>query len=284
MKISALTLLVFSLLLAAASTVLAGNQNVRFTVHNMSNNNDPSQGLIYSPAASNGWSTTSSRYFYSAQVDQVCIFCHTPHNARPANPLWNKYMPNNPVGFYKMYTSSRTLTPTARATKAPGPASLLCLSCHDGKTAVNVLHNAREYGTPAVGYDPGDRLIDIGGDPSPYTISQFGFGTKTAGNIGGTDADPAAGNVLNDDHPIGFSYPAAQSQSNSRLNDLATVNTKSGGKVRFFAPNNSIECSSCHDPHVNYDTNSAQPGNPTLRPFLAMSNANSALCLSCHNK
>ncbi len=264
MNASTLIIAIFCVILAAASTVMAGNQNVRFTLHNMSNNTDAAQGL-----------TTAVRTTYSAEVDQVCVFCHTPHHAKPAIPLWNKYIPNYGAGYFKMYTSSRSLSATARSATAPGPTSLLCLSCHDGKTAINVLHNAK-YGTAAVGYDPGDRVIDMGFGPAPFTFSDLGF--KTGVNLGGTDADPAAGNVLNDDHPIGFSYTQAASQ-NTKLK--TTVDSR----IRFFPPNNSIECSSCHDPHVNYNTDStSQPGDPTLRPFLVMSNVGSALCLSCHDK
>ena len=34
---------------------------------------------------------------------QVCIFCHTPHNAAPVQPLWNR---NVPVNAYRVYYSS----------------------------------------------------------------------------------------------------------------------------------------------------------------------------------
>lgn len=34
---------------------------------------------------------------------QVCVFCHTPHNAEPAYPLWGHELTN--VVNYKHYTS-----------------------------------------------------------------------------------------------------------------------------------------------------------------------------------
>ncbi|MBT1072493.1 cytochrome C [Pelotalea chapellei] len=265
-----------------ATPAVAGSGNVRFTVHNLSNNDDRNKGLPHEQGPIN-------RKFFSVNEDQVCVFCHTPHNAKPAVPLWNKFIPGdyNNAGYFKMYTSSRTLTPTARAATAPGAVSLLCLSCHDGKTAINVLHNSKAGSDAPSGglevYNLGDQLVDMGNYPGEVRIQDFSFGFKGATNIGGEPGgDVNAGNLLSDDHPIGFSYTAAQAQSNNRLNDLASVSTKSGGKIRFFAPNNSVECSSCHDPHVNY---SAGPGAVAeLRPFLAMSNTGSSMCLACHNK
>ena len=36
---------------------------------------------------------------------EVCIFCHTPHNAAPQTPLWNR---ENPRRYYRIYNSSTT--------------------------------------------------------------------------------------------------------------------------------------------------------------------------------
>lgn len=63
---------------------------------------------------------------------QVCIFCHTPHNASPAAPLWNR---SNPQTHYRVYDSSTT---DARIDQ-PGGASKLCLSCHDGSIALGMV-------------------------------------------------------------------------------------------------------------------------------------------------
>lgn len=70
-------------------------------------------------------------------TDQVCIFCHTPHNANPAVPLWNHTL--SPEGTqYEFYTSP--------SSDAPQPdrilgSSKLCLSCHDGTVALGALGN-----------------------------------------------------------------------------------------------------------------------------------------------
>ena len=158
---------------------------------------------------------------------------------------------------------------------------MLCLSCHDGKTAINVLHSAGNTATVAPG---GKKLVDIGLD---YNNSDFGQpdlptgglsmglygGAAYGANLGKTAVDKFAGDNLTNDHPIGFSYAAALAASGGKLKAVADP------KIRFFASN--LECSTCHDPHVNYE---GAGGDTNLRPFLVMSNVGSALCLTCHNK
>jgi hypothetical protein len=275
--------------LATAATVLAGAGNVSYTVHNMSSTN---------PGGLN-------RFIQSATEDQICIFCHTPHNARPAVPLWNKVMPSQ---AFNMYTSSYSLSPAAKAVTAPGPESLLCLSCHDGRTAINVLHNTRNASQTVNGAFGPERVVAMdmlgvsdpstpanGNDGLPagvgITIGLFGFGNYGA-NIGklgdgSSISDSTYGGNLMDDHPISFSYDAAQGSKPTKLNSRVVVGTKSSNAIRFFGPNNRLECSSCHDPHIPYGFDRMGPtgvGNPDLRPFLVMGNSGSALCLACHNK
>ena len=221
-----------------------------------------------------------------ASVTEVCVFCHTPHSAGQSSLLWNKFVGNR---TFRLYTSSKTITDATRHSTLPASSpSLLCLSCHDGKTAINVLHSTR-YGTDAGGsYPAGSRVIPFNGDG--------GDGPKPIPNMGGTQdllGDPGALMISNtiasgdnaDDltknHPIGFSYTLAVSQkTDNSLFDLPTVATKSGSKVRFFTTANRVECSSCHDPHLyTQGTN-----DDDQKPFLVQTVNRSLLCLSCHNK
>lgn len=269
--------------LVMASTVLAGAGKVAYTVHNMSSTN---------PGGLN-------RYIASGTETQICIFCHTPHNARPAVPLWNKVMPSQ---AFNMYTSSPTLSPAASAVTAPGPESLLCLSCHDGRTAINVLHNSRNPAANTVGtekvisldgfaYDdanvPANGAEGLGAGVG-ISMGTLGFLGSYSPNIGKTSSDDYYGGNLMDDHPISFSYDAAQGNKPTQLNNLADVGAKSGYAIRFFGPTNRLECSSCHDPHIPYGADrmgtTGLPGDITLRPFLVMANTGSALCFACHNK
>lgn len=276
--------------LVMASAVFAGAGNVAYTVHNMSSTN---------PGGLN-------RYIASNTETQICIFCHTPHNGRPAVPLWNKVMPGQP---FNMYTSSSSLSPAAKAVAAPGPESLLCLSCHDGRTAINVLHHAKNSTTETAAGSSGlEYIIDIGGttsvgDTPANTLEGLGSGVglamgalgfaNYAANIGklndGSDInDSVYGGNLMDDHPISFSYNSAQGSKPTQLNDITTVVAKSSNAIRFFGSENRLECSSCHDPHIPYGMDRMGTltgvGSTDLRPFLVMANTGSALCLACHNK
>lgn len=79
--------------------------------------------------------------------------------------------------------------------------------------------------------------------------------------------DSALGTDLTNDHPVSFVYDAALATADGELNDPTT------SPVSDLLFNSQVECASCHDVHDN-----------TNQPFLRMSNANSALCLTCHNK
>lgn len=214
-------------------------------------------------------------------VTQVCIFCHTPHNAGQAKLLWNKA--TNAVPSFRLYTSSPTLRATTKQSTLPaGSPSLLCLGCHDGKTAMNVLHNSRNgvdaAGAGAVGYPVGSKLIPTANDgaiPFPMPAPLPMFGLPVAGmNIGDGTGTATAGDDLTNDHPIGFSYSGVLTDNAAGLHTLSDA--KNAG-VRFFGTNNRVECSTCHDPHVD-------SASTTLVPFLVKSNSGSALCLACHDK
>jgi predicted CXXCH cytochrome family protein len=215
--------------------------------------------------------------------DQVCIYCHTPHNAGQNRLLWNKAGNGNTT--FRLYTSSGTLSNATKASvlSANSP-SLICLSCHDGKTAMNVLHTAgsgvtangaaSSAGGTLSGY-PSGSMLAFGSTGIVMSTPTWMFGTYVpAAGLGGT-----SGVDLTDDHPIGFSYSAVLTEPThaAGLWSVLQVGTNSAQRVKLFGSTNKVECSSCHDPHVD-NTDGTQ------KPFLVMPNAGSALCLSCHNK
>lgn len=75
---------------------------------------------------------------------------------------------------------------------------------------------------------------------------------------------------MTNDHPAGFTYPA--DGVDAGLHTLATVNAAS-----MLRGTNEVWCASCHNVHDYGDTTDMQP-------FLRVSNTNSDLCLTCHNK
>ncbi|PLX96037.1 MAG: hypothetical protein C0621_02525 [Desulfuromonas sp.] len=242
--------------------------------------------------------TTSSPYNASDE-DEICIFCHTPHGGSLDGPLWNREMDDtassNPLaaniaapGYFTHYDSS-TLGATAGDTaRAVSTESLLCLSCHDGTIAVNRVINLSNRTPQLDATEPTERIRM---NDQWVTIKEIGFPDPLApGAWIGSSRDRLfnmiynVGGDLSDDHPISFSYDAAYLDDPSGLD--TTVNA-AGKNVRFFGATNRVECSSCHDPHVDYGkygTNAGDPAYTVYTPFLITPNTGSALCKACHVK
>lgn len=182
----------------------------------------------------------------STNESEVCVFCHTPHNAVQAIPLWNRF---NPAGAFQMYAGSASLNaPTGDMTQ--DSVSRACMSCHDGTTGL----------AGAVAKQPNGIIAMAGG----------------IDNLAGRPS--GLGSNLSDDHPINFSYNAS-AMADSKIKLAAATDPD----LRFFASQGDmlnkqaaadyIECATCHDVHG------------TVHPaFLRKSNASSALCFTCHDK
>ena len=71
------------------------------------------------------------------EYGEVCVYCHTPHNARTdaGAPLWNRA---DPETNYTLYSSDSLRSQPGQ----PGPKSMVCLSCHDGTISVDAVINA----------------------------------------------------------------------------------------------------------------------------------------------
>lgn len=196
--------------------------------------------------------------FYADVEDEVCIFCHTPHNAGSTTPLWNRY--SDAISF-TLY-SSATLDVYSDGLLPSDSTSRMCLSCHEGTVALNALVNPGSTGVNPV----------MGG----------------AGDAFDTAYPPGFGAYLSDDltrmHPIGFDYNDASLADG----DIYAFGADPGPEIAGlkFVPGSSgekfLECSTCHDPHVNGEFETG--GDPAYKKFLRIPNASSAMCLACHNK
>lgn len=138
--------------------------------------------------------------------NQVCLPCHTPHNALlsgDANVLWNHA---ETAETFVMYKS------TAGQPEAP---SKLCLSCHDGVTAID------NYG------------------------GNGGTGIVITGAA-------ALGTDLSNDHPIGIEYPTSSPAEYHDPSGFAP-GINGGPGVRLVTINGleRVECTSCHNVHNN---------------------------------
>ncbi len=184
---------------------------------------------------------------HSTNETEICIFCHTPHQAIKNDniPLWNHTLSSE--ASYGVYTSptfdgASTIQDLGGTDATTAAVSNLCLSCHDGTIAINSLNNPSNA---------------TGANPTMVGTGTGGVMPAGTSNIG---------NDLTDDHPVNFRYDAALYAADSSLNDPAGLTG-----VRLF--NGYVQCASCHDPH--------ESTNPT---FLRVDNSGSALCLKCHNK
>jgi len=112
--------------------------------------------------------------------ERLCIFCHTPHNARRDVPyLWNR---QDSTANYTPYQSTTLFATVGQ----PTGASKLCLSCHDGTIALGAIKSG-----PEIVFAGGIRFLPAGHS-----------------NLG-TD--------LSDDHPISFVYDDILAVSNGEL-------------------------------------------------------------------
>lgn len=258
-----MTILLLTVLFAMtyASFSQAGPpQHVSYTVHNLGS-------TTLGPFQADAGSSTSTF------ATQVCIFCHTPHNSQAGKQfLWNRL---DSTATFKFYTSSDTLTPTAGAVSSLGQESKMCMSCHDGVTAMNAM------GRPT-------SPITFGGGGSPDMSVAWPMFDEYGPNIGEGVGGIGGGNLTND-HPISFSYSAAQAED-PQLKAIA--NPIAEGLV-FWGPTQRLECVTCHDPHVDYGFpdgthNATEPnlhgGDRAYAPFLRRRNSSSGLCFACHNK
>lgn len=97
-------------------------------------------------------STPGGETDYKASNEtQICIFCHTPHGARSVAPLWGR--PDSTETFNiraGLQISNSTIVNTTLygnttdPNEYPNGASKLCLSCHDGVTALGILSDGHE--------------------------------------------------------------------------------------------------------------------------------------------
>ena len=205
-------------------------------------------------------------------TDQICIFCHTPHSATPDSPLWSRPDPasstfpiyGNPLviggGFGADPSGQKTRSQYNTAALYPNGASRLCLSCHDGVTAIGLLSD----GT-TINMLGGTNLGDF---PSAATAI---IGEASIFNVDLSSSHPVSfvydGSVLSDlTNPLAYdtgSYILPSTTDN--------IDTPLDGQSR-------MQCTTCHDPH---DDTRAATGLPFWRQTTGTPYED--VCDACHN-
>lgn len=210
--------LLFPALLLMVGTVLAVPLTDPGNPHNMSS--DATHGGPQAAVPASGG------------TDRICIFCHTPHSATPESTLWSRPDPGL-SGTFPLYAQQLVIkgdypgSPAGSQDRSqykddgsvtyPNGASRLCLSCHDGATAIGILSD-------------GSSIAMAGG--VDFVTGQWVIDLSTS-------------------HPISFVYDGAvrddintaRGAGSYQLPSTAdAVDTPLDGQSR-------MQCTTCHDPH-----------------------------------
>jgi predicted CXXCH cytochrome family protein len=223
---------------------------------------------------------------------EICVFCHTPHGAdiSAVVPLWNRTLPA-PSSF-QTYDSLGTSTLDGKVAPV-GSVSIACLSCHDGVTSMSAVINAPGSGTAGdaawqagtwtgadqtLGVMKAGVIANLGTDlrnDHPIGI-QYGGGGITLASPAATTRDPdfkaPASAVLNGTRVWWVDTEAAPNSTRQKTDMMLYTRAAGAGYTGQTDAEPFVECASCHDPHTTNQT------------FLRISNAGSAVCLSCHVK
>jgi hypothetical protein len=204
--------------------------------------------------------------------DQICIFCHTPHNSKPQIPLWSHKETTKTFSVYSSATlviSQAGVLPKSYpgdSTRQPNGSSRLCLGCHDGLTALGAI--------------------------LPNYDSKIPFPASSGDVIAAFD--------LSSHHPVSFVYDsdvyaaivAQKGAGNYVAPSLIAWDQwdPPTGKVVRLDRTKRVQCTACHDPHRN------QTNDDLNTPFWVMNQTQAdalfsppgsvsphdAVCRTCH--
>jgi len=206
-----------------------------------------------------------------------CTKCHTPHQAKSTNLLWNHTLQSITYKWDEPYTTAGTAYATFKGDTYKGPTTK-CLSCHDGLLS----------STDGMWFN---RASTSG---SKYVAA--------AGSLN-TGHEVAEGTNMSKSHPVAMPYPlnGASNTYNFSKNGVNIEPTEwvqdpmATNKIRLYqddgggnivagvsAGKTGMECSSCHDVH-----NGARTKDVLLLTGL-LSGSNRApggyICTQCHLK
>lgn len=238
----------------------------------------PGDGLL---GTAHDFASTSGNGIVSTTADGkgtvgLCTYCHTPHQAKTTQLLWNHKLSTNTFNWDVATTTAGTTLPTNVLSAYKGPTAK-CLSCHDGSVAI--------------------------GDIAWYKESSANISTANMKDTATSNFVVGASGAMKGNHPVAMPYPynnAANSYNGSTTGGGAVLTewqadptVLTSAKIRLFNDDGTgvisagvvtaktgIECSTCHDPH-----NKAATDDWFLRgKAQGSAQTDGYLCLQCHIK
>ena len=238
----------------------------------------------------------TNNFSWNTAAESTCQVCHTPHNADTTSqvgqgvPLWvHATTPN--AGKYTLYADPSGEMTAANVTPGqPSGISLAWLSCHDGALAVN--QSISGYSGSFHGLTPAASAGPTLGTIGSYLV------------VTGTGSNP----TLQGTHPISIPYPTNSvvgtfiRSTSTPLNTVAQLDLGISGGASgtdlwpgattsptianlLYGPNQTVECSSCHDVHSQIGD---APGDHYLLKIGLLdfdkSGRGDTLCRTCHIK
>ena len=196
-----------------------------------------------------------------------CVYCHlSPEEAgiTPGQNLnlensgviegWNRYMPA--TENYRLYDSGSM----DNKPNSPSSISLLCLSCHDGTMAVDMI-----LFKPAAFRNKQDAALHMRLNGAKELTS---CGQCHNGTVAHDISVKVVGTGLQDEHPVSMTYGGNNwKDPDFKLPDDFQHGFNTGVKLY----NGSVECATCHNLH--------DPSNELL-----LTQRRDILCATCHVK
>lgn len=235
----------------------------------------------------------------------ACTECHTPHQAKTTNLLWNHTLSSSNFSWVGTNATTAGTTYATFSGQTYSGMSAKCLSCHDGTVATG-----QGAWFKATLQPTGTSFIGKGFLTSPWSL----IGGYNTGDAGTGNQRPASGVGTNGGghmegtHPLAMPYPYGQARNsyNGSTTGVGYISTEwvadptSFGIRLYNDPDNTgtqitagpvaaksgMECGSCHDVHNGIQTqddylvrgklvgNGGAPG----------TNADNYICTKCHAK
>ncbi|MBI5594870.1 MAG: cytochrome c3 family protein [Elusimicrobia bacterium] len=146
----------------------------------------------------------------------TCVFCHSVHQPSRVESLWGRKDSAEAFTFYSSnYLNNYLGMAAPTMADLQGSRSKLCLSCHDGVTALGSVYNLAQ----------------------PIAVQ----GSLTAASVIGTD--------LSNDHPVLYDVKPGAGPPTQPGTNPEIVLPPAGDRVKVYGDSKRVECTSCHDPH-----------------------------------